>query len=105
MTDSNEKKAPTKQYQLLATGMMLKGVEFVRGDTVELDAEHGDRLETFGSVGPVGIIERMAKADAKAAELRAEAAKPVVYEARDEAAVQSAVVDAPRGPGRPRNGN
>lgn len=76
--------AKKKDYQLLADGMIVDGVAKERGDTITIDAEHGERLAGFGAVGPVGILERRAEAEVKAQKLRADAEK-----AADEAVAAS----------------
>lgn len=70
----DDKKAPTKKYQLLADGMIIDGVASSRGDIVDVEAKHGERLAGLGALGPVGYLERMAKAEQEAQRLRDEAA-------------------------------
>lgn len=94
-----DEKAPTlKEYQLLADGMIVDGEERKRGDTIKIDKDHGELLERFGSVGPVGILERREKAAKDSRWLRDEAEKDpdTSTDAGDEAARRPA--------GRPRNG-
>lgn len=60
------------QVQLLADGIRLDGVDYVRGDTVTLPKAHADRLARWDSVAPVGTLEKRAKAERDRAKAEAD---------------------------------
>lgn len=74
---ADEKKpVKTVEVELLADGIRLDEVDYVRGDVVTLPEDHAERLRAHGSVGPKGTVEKQlkAQADREEAEARYQAA-------------------------------
>lgn len=96
MTDENKPAKPTKAFQLLHGGMQVEGTEYVAGDTVHIDPKHGERLQNEGHVGPVGTLEKRAKAREDAARIMAEAERSI-REAEDDDVPDGIVPAMPAG--------
>jgi hypothetical protein len=101
---ADEKKEETVEVELLADGIRLDGVDYVRGDLVTLPKGHAERLAKHGSVGKKGTIEarRKAEADLVEAEARRQAtlsgldiSEPFVEEGSDVKADKAEAEAAP----------
>lgn len=87
------------EVELLADGIRLGGVDYVRGDVIKLPKDHAERLQKWGSVGPKGSVEKAEEAATERAEAEAAYQRHLkglgsLDEVKDE--------PAPRAPGRPR---
>ncbi len=94
MTDE---KKPTKAFQLFSDGMLVDGVEHVRGDTVHIDPKHGERLQHEGHVGPVGTLEKRAKAREEASKIMADAERSIREADTDDGAADGTTPAMPAG--------
>lgn len=99
MAENDKKDVPNVEVELLANGIRLDGVDYVRGDVIRLPKDHAERLQKWGSVGPKGSVEKAEEAEQERAEADARFQRHVLGlgtldEVRDE--------PAQRAPGRPR---